>query len=107
MSSFLYTAGVLVSLIGLWFWAGRRAASIRARASEREQEAMAVMLGGGRRDPDERAAEAPGLPEPPPRLSRVLDDPSAKFARPREAMRAQEAGADREMASADRSAGVG
>ena len=108
VSSFLYTAGVLVTLIGLWFWARRRAMSIRERASEREQEAMAMMLGGGRRESEE-APQAPALPEPAPRLGRVLDDgPSAKLAAAaREAARiAQEAGRDREMAPADKSAGL-
>ena len=81
VSSLLFAVGVLVTLIGLLFWARRRAASIRERAAEREQEAMAMLLASGRRDPAAAAEVATPndvLPRPVGRL--LEDDPGAKAA---------------------------
>jgi len=50
VSSLLYSVGILITLIGLLFWARRRASAIRERSAEREQEAMAMLLGAGGRN---------------------------------------------------------
>lgn len=79
MSSFLFTVAILAALVGLLFWARRRAVSMRERAAEREQEAMALLLGSGRGEGSESLMGMPsrmGLPKPIGRL--LEDDPSAK-----------------------------
>lgn len=80
VSSLLFTAGVLVSLIVLLFWARRRASAFRERAAEREQEAMALLLASGQQGPaitgETELADAPLLKP----IGRVLDDPVDKAA---------------------------
>jgi hypothetical protein len=100
VSSFLFSIGVLVSLIGLLFWARRRASAIRARSAEREQEAMAMLLASGKQGPaitGETEMVAGPLPAP---VGRVLDDSPAEraAAAAREAARiAREEGRVREL----------
>lgn len=55
MSSLLFGIGLLVVLAALYFWARRRAVSIRQQAAEREQAAMAAMLGGAPTEPPQPA----------------------------------------------------
>ncbi len=80
MSSILFSVGILVTLIGLLFWARRRASVIRERSAAREQEAMAMLLVAGSRPVDAPEALAPmeGLPKPIGRL--LEDDPTEKAA---------------------------
>jgi hypothetical protein len=80
VSSLLFSVGVLLTLIGLLFWARRRASVIRERSAAREQEAMAMLLAAG-----SRPAEAPDEPGPmdglPRPIGRLLeDDATAKAA---------------------------
>jgi hypothetical protein len=77
VSSVLYSVAVLATMLGLLFWVRRRAATIRERAHEREQQAMAMLLVGGRRDADEQG-DAAGEPR---LVSRALDDKAAAKAR--------------------------
>jgi hypothetical protein len=86
VSSFLFTVAILAALVGLLFWARRRAVSMRERAAEREQEAMALLLGSGRAEGTESLMGMPsriGLPKPIGRL--LEDDPSEKARAAREA----------------------
>ncbi|MGB2818988.1 MAG: hypothetical protein WBA53_12680 [Burkholderiaceae bacterium] len=80
MSSILFSVGILVTLIGLLFWARRRASVIRERSAAREQEAMAMLLvaGSGPVDAPEALAPMEGLPKPIGRL--LEDDPTEKAA---------------------------
>jgi hypothetical protein len=78
VSSFLFTVAILAALVGLLFWARRRAVSMRESAAEREQEAMALLLGSGRGEGTESLVAMPsrmGLPKPIGRL--LEDEPSA------------------------------
>ena len=79
MSSLLYSLGILVSLIGLLFWARRRASVIRERSAAREQEAMAILLAAGSRPPEAADAQAPmdALPKP---IGRLLEDDASERA---------------------------
>ena len=80
MSSLLFAVGILITLIGLLYWARRRASVIRERAAAREQEAMAILLAAGS-DPvaaPQMQAALDGLPKPIGRL--LEDDASAKAA---------------------------
>jgi hypothetical protein len=61
VSSLLFGIGLLVVLAGLYLWARRRAESIRQQSAQREQAAMAVMLGAPSAD-SKRSKPAP----PPP-----------------------------------------
>lgn len=102
MSSVLFTVGVLITLIALLFWARRRAVGIRARAAQREQEAMALLLAGGASAAEEAAPIATPLAVLPKPVGRLLDentgDKSAAAAR--EAARiAKEEGRRQEAAS--------
>jgi hypothetical protein len=82
VSTVLYSIAVLITLLGLLFWARRRATTIRERAHEREQEAMAMLLVGKGRD-----GEANAAPEMPV-IGRVLEDPADRVAaKAREAAR--------------------
>jgi hypothetical protein len=72
VSTVLFIAGVLVTLIGLLFWARRRAAGIREQAAQREREAMALLLASGGRDAAE-SAEAPAEFAARP-VARLLDE---------------------------------
>ncbi len=60
MSSLLFGLGLLVVLVGLYLWARRRADTIRRQAAQREQTAMAMVLGG--KAPDEKGRKP--APEP-------------------------------------------
>lgn len=60
MSSLLFGLGVLAVLAGLYLWARRRAETIRNQAAQREQTAMAMMLGSSA--PGPKAAAAPPAP---------------------------------------------
>lgn len=79
MSSLLYSLGILVSLIGLLFWARRRASVIRERSAAREQEAMAILLAAGSRPQELADVQAPmdALPKP---IGRLLDDDASERA---------------------------
>jgi len=63
VSSLLFGIGLLVVLVGLYLWARRRADSIRQLAAQREQAAMAAMLGGMPTEPPQKAADAPAPAE--------------------------------------------
>jgi hypothetical protein len=80
VSSLLFAIGVLVTLFGLMFWARRRAAGIRERAAQREQEAMALLLGagGGPLPTGETELALDPLPKPVGRL--LEDNPGEKAA---------------------------
>ena len=82
MSTILFSVGVVLTLIGLLFWARRRAAAIRERAAEREQQAMAMLLASGRSNPADAAEPSPpeegvGLPKP---IGRLLEDTASEKA---------------------------
>lgn len=79
VSSLLYSLGILVTLIGMLFWARRRASVIRERSAAREQEAMAMLLAAGSRPQEEPDAQAPpdALPKP---IGRLLDDDASEKA---------------------------
>jgi hypothetical protein len=80
VSSLLFSVGILITLIGLLFWARRRASVIRERSAAREQEAMAMLLAAGSRPQDapEPQPSMDGLPKPIGRL--LEDDATAKAA---------------------------
>ena len=104
VSSLLFSVGVLITLIGVAFWARRRASTIRERAAAREQEAMAMLLASGRSMPGEAAGEATPddvLPKPVGRL--LEDDASEKAAAAaREAARiAREEGRQKDLPPID------
>jgi len=64
VSSLLFGVGLLLVLLGLYLWARRRAESIRQEAAQREQAAMAMMLGAS--TAEGKAAKprpAPAAPE--------------------------------------------
>ncbi len=63
MSSLLFGIGLLVVLAGLYLWARRRADAIKAQSAQREQAAMAAML-GATPDDDELAPKM-RVPAPP------------------------------------------
>jgi hypothetical protein len=60
VSSLLFGIGLLVVLVGLYLWARRRAEAIRHQAAQREQAAMAMMLGSSA--PEAKASKAPAAP---------------------------------------------
>ncbi|MGZ9073883.1 MAG: hypothetical protein ACXW3G_13450, partial [Rhodoplanes sp.] len=66
-------------MIGLLYWARRRASVIRERAAAREQEAMAMLLVAGNQPADAPDTQAPldGLPKP---IGRLLDDDASEKA---------------------------
>ena len=81
MSALLFSVGILITLIGLLFWARRRASVIRERSAAREQEAMAMLLAAGSGpvvEAPEAQAPVDGLRKPIGRL--LEDDASAKAA---------------------------
>jgi hypothetical protein len=82
VSSVLYSVAVLATLLGLLFWVRRRAATIRERAHEREQQAMAMLLVGNRRDGEEHSDAGNE-----PRAGRLLSDGDRVAAKAREAAR--------------------
>ena len=61
VSSLLFGIGLLVVLVGLYLWARRRAEAIRLQAAQREQAAMAMMLGrsGSEEKPSKATPAAP------------------------------------------------
>lgn len=61
MSSLLFGIGLLVVLAGLYLWARRRAETIRQHAAQREQAAMAMMLGA----PSAESKRSKPAPSPP------------------------------------------
>jgi hypothetical protein len=76
-SNLLFAAAILATLAGLYWWAKRRATLIRAKAAEREQAALAMMLAAGKPGEGEDAYEQPK----PKRVGRLLeDDPMEKAA---------------------------
>jgi hypothetical protein len=76
-SNLLFAAAILATLAGLYLWARRRATLIRAKAAEREQAALAMMLATGKQDESEEVQEE----SKPKRVGRLLeDDPSEKAA---------------------------
>lgn len=77
MSTIVFAVVVLGSLGGLYVWAGARARKIRRQAAEREQAALALMLGGGLHG-DDAAGEAAAGRKPVGRL--LADDPSEQAA---------------------------
>ncbi len=80
MQSALYSVGILLTLVGLLFWARRRAAAIRARSAEREQEAMAMLLAANGRGATV-TGETTMLEEPLPKpIGRLLDDDASEKA---------------------------
>ena len=60
VSSLLFGIGLLVVLVGLYLWARRRAEAIRVQAAQREQAAMAMMLGSSA--PEAKASKAAAAP---------------------------------------------
>jgi hypothetical protein len=80
VSSLLFSVGVIVTLIGLLFWARRRAAAIRERSAEREQEAMAMLLASGRSNPLAAAEPDPGPEAKPKPVSRLIEDAASEKA---------------------------
>ena len=56
VSSLLFGIGLLVVLVGLYLWARRRAEAIRLQAAQREQAAMAMVLGSS--TPGAKASKA-------------------------------------------------
>lgn len=77
VSTIAFAVVVLCSLGGLYVWAGARARKIRRQAAEREQAALALMLGGGLHG-DEAAGEGASGRKPVGRL--LADDPSEQAA---------------------------
>jgi hypothetical protein len=77
VSTIVFAVVVLGSLGGLYVWAGARARKIRRQAAEREQAALALMLGGGLHG-DDAAGEAAAGRKPVGRL--LADDPSEQAA---------------------------
>lgn len=63
VSSLLFGIGLLVVLAALYVWARRRADAIREHSAQREQAAMAAMLGGMPSEPPHKAASAPAPAE--------------------------------------------
>jgi hypothetical protein len=61
VSSLLFGIGLLVVLAGLYLWARRRAETIRQHAAQREQAAMAMMLGAPSAE-NKRSKPAPSPP---------------------------------------------
>lgn len=94
-TTLLFAAGILAVLAGLFVWAKRRAAVFRAKAAEREQAALAMMLAGAKQDEPEAKDEQPR------RVGRLLeDDPSEKAAAmAREAAAARSAAVDEQVRS--------
>ena len=77
-SNLIFAAAILATLAGLYLWAKRRATLIRAKAAEREQAALAMMLAAGKQ------GEGEGTPleaKPKRVVGRLLeDDPTEKAA---------------------------
>jgi hypothetical protein len=74
VQSVLYSVGILLTLVGLLFWARHRATAIRARSAEREQQAMAMLLaanGRGATVTGDTTMLEEALPKP---IGRLLDD---------------------------------
>ena len=63
VSSLLFGIGLLVVLAALYVWARRRADAIRQQSAQREQAAMAAMLGGVPTEPPQPAAHPPAPAE--------------------------------------------
>jgi hypothetical protein len=64
VSSLLFGVGLLLVLLGLYLWARRRAESIRQEAAQREQAAMAMMLGASTAEgKNAKPRPAPAAPE--------------------------------------------
>jgi hypothetical protein len=77
LSNLIFAAAVLATLAGLYLWAKRRATLIRAKAAEREQAALAMVLAAGKPGAGEEVQEEVR----PKRVGRVLeDDPAEKAA---------------------------
>lgn len=92
LSNLIFAVAILATLAGLYFWVKRRATLIRAKAAEREQAALAMMLAAGKQgEGEEIQAEAK-----PKRIGRLLeDDPTEKAAAiAREAAAARAASAE-------------
>jgi hypothetical protein len=60
VSSLIFGLGLLVVLVGLYLWARRRSEAIRQQAAQREQAALAMMLGSS---PEPKPAAAPAAEE--------------------------------------------
>ncbi len=77
-SNLIFAVAILATLAGLYLWAKRRATLIRAKAAEREQAALAMMLAAGQQgEVEEARVEA----KPKRVVGRLLeDDPTEKAA---------------------------
>ena len=81
MTSLLYSIGIVLSLIGLLFWARRRAATIRERSAQREQEAMALLLAASGRGGATVTGDTTMLDEALPKpVGRLLEDDASEKA---------------------------
>lgn len=75
MSTIAFALVVLSSLGGLYVWAGKRARTLRRQAAEREQAAMALLLGARPQADDDAPVVAQPIADGPRKVvGRLLDD---------------------------------